>query len=58
MIMRLKLFCFGICVAFIGVFQPKAVLDLIQAYDEVKTLREFKGKVIKALGIDTIEKFQ
>lgn len=55
---RVKLFFFGLCVSFIGVFRPKEVLDLIQAYDEVKTLRDFKEKVIKALGVDTIEKFQ
>ena len=55
MIMRLKLFCFGICVAIIGLIRPKEITDMIDTYAEAKELREFKTSAMKALDIQEIE---
>lgn len=48
---RLKLFFFGLTLAIVGLINPKKVLEIIYAQEELEELRALKAKIYSSLGL-------
>lgn len=52
--LRLKYFAFGLTIAFIGIFRPEKITEMMDTYAKADELKKFKEKIAKVLKVDEI----